>query len=119
MTISCVAEQNATKMAHKAVVHGSTPGCVEPNAKIATISPICAATIQPRRLPNVRVRIGNGMRSTSGAQRNFSAYGVDTEAKSPIVVFVRPSSLSQNDSVEKVSASGSPLEKPSKRMTKM
>jgi len=69
----------------------------------------------PRRRP---IGIGAGRRSISGDHRNFSAYGVLTRAKAPIVARLTPAVANQADSVENVSNSGSPLANPSGRMSK-
>src|SRR5271156_3441232 len=61
----------------------------------------------PRRRPR---GIGGGRRSISGDHRNFSEYGGLTRAKAPAVA-------NQADRVENVSSSGSPLAKPSGRIS--
>ena len=112
--MSWVAEQNATISASSAVAVGAAAGSLPPSSTMETISAPWVASIQPRRLPKRRVSHGSGTRSTSGAQRNFSVYGVPASANRPIVVLSMPTSASHSVSVPKVSASGRPLEKPRK-----
>src|SRR5580692_10560881 len=68
----------------------------------------------PRRRPR---GIGGGRRSISGDHRNFSAYGVLTRAKTPMVTRLTPAVANQADKVENVSNSGSPLANPSGRIS--
>src|ERR1700722_16790905 len=68
----------------------------------------------PRRRPR---GIGGGRRSISGDHRNFSAYGVLTRAKAPIVARLTPAVANHADKVENVSSSGSPLADPSSRIS--
>jgi len=69
-------------------------------------------SIHPRRRPPKEGTI----RSINGAHKNFNVYGSPTRPKNPIVVNSRPSSRIQNLSVEPVSKSGRPEEKPVKSM---
>src|SRR5277367_5099839 len=69
---------------------------------------------QPRRRP---IGIGGGSRSISGDHTNLNAYGVPTSANAPIVLRLRPALANHADKVENVSSSGSPLAKPSGRMS--
>jgi len=116
MAMSWVAEQKATAKASRAVAVGALAGSLPPSSTMASTSAPWVASIQPRRRPKRRVSHGSGTRSTSGAQRNFSVYGVPANANRPMVVLSMPTSASHNVSVPKVSASGRPLEKPRKPM---
>src|ERR1700691_1982276 len=69
---------------------------------------------QPRRRP---IGIGGGSRSISGDHTTLTAYGVPTSANAPIVLRLRPALANHADKVENVSSSGSPLAKPSGRMS--
>src|SRR3984957_11341338 len=68
----------------------------------------------PRRRPS---GIGGGRRSISGDHRNLSAYGVLTRANAPIVARLTPAVANQADRVENVSSNGSPLAKPSGKIS--
>jgi hypothetical protein len=115
MTMSWLADRNATMTATNAAVHGLTPGSVKPSPRIASASASWITNAQPRRRPSLVVTPGSGRRSISGAQRNLKLYEKRTSVKSPIAVSDTPTSASRNDSVAPVSASGSPLENPINR----
>ena len=71
MTMSWLADKNATATAASAVMPGADLGSVSPSARIASASAGWIAKAQPRRRPSRRVRIGTGNRSISGDHRNF------------------------------------------------
>ena len=75
MTVSCMAEANATARARTAVAPRSPTGLVEPSPARVTISSSWAPSAQPRLRPNRLLNIGSGRRSTNGAKMNFSEYG--------------------------------------------
>ena len=118
MTMSWLAEQKATMTANRAVHHNSVTGFVDPSASSASAKQAWVTSAQPRRRPHRRVTTGRRSRSISGAQANFSAYGRVTSENRPMASLLTPPSRSQNDSVDPVSASGRPSEKPRNRMAR-
>ena len=74
--------------------------------------PICASSIQPRRLPSRVVKGGTASRSTTGAQNTMMEKVMPTQLNRPMVARLTPTSRSQNDSVENSSRKGRPAEKP-------
>ena len=71
MTMSWLADRNATTTAASAVIHGSTSGSVKPSHRIASASAAWITSAQPRRRPSRVVIPGNGSRSMTGAHRNL------------------------------------------------
>jgi hypothetical protein len=115
-TMSWVEEANATSTASRptAVSPCLVPQTDSPTSPIATSA--CVSSIQLRRRPN-RAKIGASVRSTTGAQRNFSEYARPTQERNPIALRVVPSSRSQYPRVLPVSKKGSPEENPSASIT--
>ena len=72
MTMSWLAEQNATMSASAAVASGSAAGSIEPSATMARMSAACVVTSQLRRRPMSRLSTGTRTASITGAHRNFS-----------------------------------------------
>jgi hypothetical protein len=70
--MSCVAEQNATSSASAATVPRFPVGSMCAMLASPTAMPACAISIQLRRRPSSRPRIGSSSRSTTGAQKNFT-----------------------------------------------
>ena len=71
MAISWVAEENATSNANNATGVRASVGSVMAIPINPDAMPICASNIQLRRLPSIRVSIGIGTRSTTGAQNTL------------------------------------------------
>jgi hypothetical protein len=111
--MSCEAEAKATKSASQAIAARSVRGDRNAIPAIPEASASCVTSSHPRRLP----RKGGTKRSIAGAHRNFHTYGRPTSVNTPIVDRSTPSTVIHACSVPPVSASGSPDEKPSRRMT--
>ncbi len=71
MTISWLAETNATSTAPATTSGSDLAGSLNPSRTIAAISNSCVKTSQPRRRPNRRDRNGTSRASISGAQMNL------------------------------------------------
>ena len=89
--MSCEAEVNVRSKANNATNHGVSFGEVKPNITIKIIRANWVPNIHPRRLP----KKGSAYRSSSGAQKNLSAYGSPTRLKNPIVFKSTPSTAIQ------------------------
>ena len=71
MTISWLAEKKASRQAAAKTGHSAREGSQTLIARIVRVSSSWIGSIQPRLRPNRRSRPG-GVRSISGAHRNFS-----------------------------------------------
>ena len=75
MTMSCVAEENPSATAAKAIAVSAAapaPGSIEAIHRIEPATASWESSIQPRRRPSAALRRGSGSRSTSGAQTNLN-----------------------------------------------
>ena len=117
MTMSCVAEANATINAPTPTASGAVTGSRVPSQTIAAIRPSCVATSHARRRPSRLDSQGICSASTIGAHRNLIVYGRLASEMRPMVPTSTPRSDIHTRSVSAESASGNPAEKPSSNTT--
>ena len=110
MTMSCVADANATTVAStpntsrcstdRPSTSMSPPlGCTSAMPTRARPANSCDSSIQPRRRPNTRPSTGTSVLSTIGAHRNFIEYARPTQDRKPMVSSSMPSLRIQKPSV--------------------
>ena len=117
MTMSCVADANATASATVANTPMACEGSVLAMTRRAQAIATWASSIQLRRRPMSRVSTGTGSESMNGAQTNFRLYAKPSQANVLIVLIWRPASFSHADNVEYTRRNGRPAEKPSRNIT--
>ena len=78
-----------------------------------------SATIQARRCPSRSESQGRRIRSMSGAQRKLKAYTPKMRPAQPMVLRLKPSSLSQRLRLLPIRTQGKPLMIPSSRIRAM
>ena len=90
-----------------------------PRAAMQIINKIWLRIIQDFRLPKDFVRIGKPIESTIGAHKNFKPYGKEIRENKPMVLISTLASTKKTLRVERMRASGKPLEKPKKKMIRI
>ena len=118
MTMSCVADVNATNTANAATRPRFTVGFDPEISHRPKISRPWHTSIHARRCPSMGPSTGTLVRSISGAQRNLSEYERVASAKKPISCSDTPDVRSQAESVSNTKRFGRPAAKPSASITR-
>jgi hypothetical protein len=109
ITMSCVAEPNATRKVKSAVQAMPVAGSLAPEPTSAIATNTWLAIIHARRRPKRFASTGMSIASTKGAHRNFSVYASPSQLNMPMVWSATPASRRRTESVEKTRRKGSPV----------